>query len=492
MTTSPSIVIIGTGFGGIGMALELTRAGIDDFILLERGGDVGGVWRENTYPGAECDVPSPLYSYSFEPNPSWSKRCAPQAEIQRYLRGLAGKYGLLGRIRFESEVTAAEFDDVTGTWTVRLADGDVLRAGIVVSAVGQLSRPALPELPGLETFTGAAFHSAEWDHAVDLRGKKVAVIGTGASAVQFVPAIQPDVAALTVFQRSATWILPKPDTDYGPVRRALFERVPPVLLAERLAWWTLCETVSLSIVDIPAIRPIVSRISTRHLERQVADPVLRAKLTPDAPPGCKRGLFSNDYFPALARPNVHLETTGIAEITPTGVRTADGTLHEADVIIYGTGFKGTEFLWPMSVTGSGGRKLHDEWAGGARAFKGITVPGFPNLFLLYGPNTNLGAGSIVHIIESQTRYIRQAVELLRRCPGHVLDARPEVEAAYDAEIQGRLDRSVWNFCTSWYRNAAGRITNNWPGTVTGYRRVTRRLNLADYRLAPAARAESQE
>ncbi|GAB2564046.1 flavin-containing monooxygenase [Nocardia heshunensis] len=489
MNGSPSIVIIGTGFGGIGMALELRRAGIDDFVILERGDDVGGVWRENTYPGAECDVPSPLYSFSFEPNPSWSKRCAPQAEIQRYLRGLTEKYGLLDRIRFGSEVTAAEFDDATGQWTVRIADGTELTADIVVSAVGQLSRPSVPNIPGADSFSGDTFHSADWDHGVDLRGKRVAVIGTGASAIQFVPAIQPDVAALTLFQRSATWILPKPDTDYGPLRQALFDRVPPVLLAERLAWWMLCETVSLSIVDLPAIRPIVSRISTRHLEKQVADPVLRAKLTPDAPPGCKRGLFSNDYFPALTQPNVHVETNGITEITPTGVRTADGVLHEVDVIVYGTGFKGTEFLWPMTVTGSQGRKLHDEWAGGARAFKGITVSGFPNLFLLYGPNTNLGAGSIVHIIESQTRYVRQAVELLARRPGRVLDVRPEVEAGYDARIQGRLGRSVWNFCTSWYRNDAGRITNNWPGTVTGYRRETRRLNPSDYRLVPVAASQ---
>ncbi|MFE3190983.1 flavin-containing monooxygenase [Nocardia sp. NPDC059240] len=489
MNGSPSIVIIGTGFGGIGMALELRRAGIDDFVILERGDDVGGVWRENTYPGAECDVPSPLYSFSFEPNPSWSKRCAPQAEIQRYLRGLTEKYGLLEQIRFGSEVTAAEFDDATGQWTVRIADGTELTADLVVSAVGQLSRPAVPNIPGAESFSGVAFHSADWDHGVDLRGKRVAVIGTGASAIQFVPAIQSEVAALTLFQRSATWILPKPDTDYGPIRQALFDRVPSVLLAERLAWWALCETVSLSIVDIPAIRPIVSRISTRHLEKQVTDPVLRAKLTPDAPPGCKRGLFSNDYFPALAQPNVHVETGGITEITPTGVRSADGTLHEVDVIIYGTGFKGTEFLWPMTVTGSQGRKLHDEWADGARAFKGITVTGFPNLFLLYGPNTNLGAGSIVHIIESQTRYVRQAVELLARRPGRVLEVRPEVEAGYDARIQGRLGRSVWNFCTSWYRNDAGRVTNNWPGTVTGYRLETRRLNPSDYRLVPVAASQ---
>ncbi|MBL1078185.1 NAD(P)/FAD-dependent oxidoreductase [Nocardia sp. 2] len=480
--TSPSIVIIGTGFGGLGMAMELRRAGFENFTILERGGDVGGVWRENTYPGAACDVPSPLYSFSYEPNPDWSKRCAPQAEIHAYLRGLAEKHGLLSKIRFGSEVTESEYDDATGTWTIRTADGASLTADVLISAVGQLSRPAVPNIPGSDSFAGETFHSAEWNHAVDLTGKRVAVIGTGASAIQFVPAIQPHVEHMTVFQRSATWILPKPDTDYGPRLRTLFRYLPPTQLVERVGWWAVCETTSLSIVDIPAIRPIVEWIGTTHLDKQVSDPALRAKLLPDAPPGCKRGLFSNDWFPALAQPNVHVETGGITEITPTGVRSADGVLHEADVIIYGTGFKGTEFLWPMTVTGSQGRKLHDEWAGGARAFKGITVTGFPNLFLLYGPNTNLGAGSIVHIIESQTRYIRQAVELLAGRPGHVLDVRAEVEADYDARIQARLDRSVWSFCTSWYRNTAGRITNNWPGTVTGYRLNTRRLNPSDYRL----------
>ncbi|MCU1642691.1 MAG: putative monooxygenase [Nocardia sp.] len=480
--TSPSIVIIGTGFGGIGMAMELTRAGIDDFVLLERGSDVGGVWRDNTYPGAECDVPSPLYSFSYEPNPRWSKRCAPQVEIQRYLRGLAEKYGLIEKTRFGCEVTATEYDDDTGQWTVRIADGSTLTADVLVSAVGQLSRPAMPDIPGIESFEGVAFHSAGWDHSADLTGKRIAVIGTGASAVQFVPVVQPQAAYLTLFQRSSTFILPKPDTYYGPVRQALFKYLPPTLQGERLAWWALCETIALSLVDIPAIRPLITKVSARHLEKQVADPVLRAKLTPDAPPGCKRALFSNNYFPALTQPNVHVETAGIAEILPNAIRTEDGVVHQVDVIIYGTGFKGTEFLWPMSVSGSRGRKLHDEWAAGAHAFKGIAVPGFPNMFLVYGPNTNLGAGSIVSMIEAQARYIRQAVEKLTTATGHVLQVRTAVAERFDAGVQDRLDRSTWNFCTSWYRNAAGRITNNWPGTVTGYRRQTARLDPADFRL----------
>ncbi|RMI31359.1 flavin-containing monooxygenase [Nocardia stercoris] len=483
--SDPRIVIIGTGFGGLGAAMELRRAGYERVTLLERGHDVGGVWLANTYPGAACDVPSPLYSFSYEPNPDWSTRFAPQAEIQRYLRDLASKYGLLERIRFGSEVTAAEYDDATAGWTVRTADGTVHEADVVISAVGQLSRPAFPDIPGIETFAGAAFHSAEWDHSVDLAGKRVAVIGTGASAIQFVPEIAPRVAQLTVFQRSATWIMPKPTTDYGPRARGRFRRFPATQRAARLGWLALCEAVSATIVDVPRLRPIIAGIGRFHLRRQVTDERLRAALAPDAPPGCKRALFSNDWFPALDRPTVRLETGGIAEITPAGVRGRDGTLHRADVIVYGTGFKGTEFLWPMTVTGAAGRKLHDEWSTGAQAYKGITVSGFPNFFLVYGPNTNLGAGSIVHVIESQARYIRRAVEVIAAQPGSALEVLPAAQAAYDARIQARLNRSVWSFCTSWYRDAAGRITNNWPGTVTAYRRETDRLDLTDYRLTRA-------
>ncbi|MGH3433327.1 MAG: flavin-containing monooxygenase, partial [Thermocrispum sp.] len=462
--SSPTVAIAGTGFGGLCMALELKRNGFDNVVLLERGDDIGGVWRENTYPGAACDIPSPYYSFSHEPNPAWSSRFSPQAEIQQYMRTLVDKHDLLPKIRFGAEVTSASFDDASGKWHLDVG-GDTVTADVFVPATGQLSRPKMPDLPGIDTFAGPSFHSATWEHTVDLAGKRVAVVGTGASAVQFVPAIQPDVAELTVFQRSAPWILPRPEVIYRPWHHALFRRVPPVRLAERFGFWLLCEVISLGLVDAPWMRPPMSKIAERKLRKEVPDPELRAKLTPDYAAGCKRGLFSGDYLPAFSKPNVLLQTTAITGVEPGGVRTADGVLHEADVIIYGTGFRATEFLGPMAVHGVGGQKLADVWSDGAYAYKGISVPGFPNMFLMYGPNTNLGCGSIIYMLESQARYIVQAVRHLAGRPGRALDVKADVAAEFDDALQRKLDRSVWTLCSSWYRNAAGRITNNWPGTV---------------------------
>lgn len=482
----PSVLIIGAGFGGIGMAIELRRNGVRDITILERAADLGGVWRENTYPGAACDVPSPLYSFSFEPKPDWPQRYSGREAIHDYLRGVARRHGLLADIVFGAEVTDAEFDERTGRWTVRTGDGTARTADVLISAVGQLSRPALPDIPGIDTFAGASFHSAEWNHDVELEGKRVLCVGTGASAIQYIPEIQPKVEHLTLFQRTAAWVIPKFDTDYSPLQHKLFAKVPGALLVERFGWWSTGEFVSLGLVEFPAIARGVARIAEKHLRMQVPDPELRAKLTPDYPIGCKRGLFSNDYYPALTQPNVAVETTAISEIVPEGARTADGRLHEADVIIYGTGFKGTEFLWPMQIYGRGGRKLADAWADGAHAYLGIAVPDFPNLFLVYGPNTNLAAGSIIYMIESQARYIRQAVRLLAEHPGHCLEVRGEQEREFNDALQRRLARTPWNFCTSWYRTASGRITNNWPGTVSSYRRRTRRLNRDHYTLTRAA------
>ncbi|MGW0007448.1 flavin-containing monooxygenase [Nocardia grenadensis] len=481
-----SILIIGAGFGGIGVAIELHRHGFDDITILEKAADLGGVWRENTYPGAACDVPSPLYSYSFEQKPDWPQRYSGQAAIHDYLRAVTRRYGLLERIEFGVEVTDAAFDEQTGTWTVHTADGGRRTAQVLIPAVGQLSRPRLPAIPGVDSFAGPAFHSALWDHQVDLTGKRVACIGTGASAIQYVPQIQPVVEQLTLFQRTAAWVLPKFDTDYSPIQHKLFAKIPGMLLVERLGWWLTAEISSLGLVELPIISRLVARIAARNLTENVDDPGLRAALTPDYPIACKRVLFSSDYYPALTRRNVEVTTSDITEITPRGVRTADGTLHEADVIIYGTGFKGTEFLWPMRITGRDGRELAEVWSAGAHAYYGITVPEFPNLFMVYGPNTNLGVGSIIYMIESQSRYIRQAVELLAGTPGHVLEVRADAERAFNDALQKRLERTPWNFCSSWYRNAAGKITNNWPGTVTRYRRRVRRLDPRDYTLTPAA------
>ncbi|MET9488497.1 NAD(P)/FAD-dependent oxidoreductase [Nocardia sp. NPDC006630] len=481
----PSVIVIGAGFGGLGMAIELQRNGFREVTILERAADLGGVWRENTYPGAACDVPSPLYSFSYEPKPKWRQRYSGREDIVAYIRGVAGRHGLFEQIVFGAEVTEAEFDEVSGQWTVQTADGNARTADVLISAVGQLSRPALPAITGVESFAGESFHSARWDHGVQLTGKRVACIGTGASAIQFIPEIQPQVAQLTLFQRTAAWVLPKFDTDYQPIHQRVLLHVPGLPAAERFSWWAIAEFVALGLVEYPGITRAVARMAGKHLAEQVTDPELLAKLTPDYPIGCKRALFSNDYYPALAQPNVTVETTAISEIAPEGVRTADGVLHAADVIIYGTGFKGTEFLWPMKIRGRGGRNLADVWEGGAHAYLGITVPDFPNMFLVYGPNTNLGVGSIIYMIESQARYIRHAVQLLAEQPGHCLEVLPETEREYNTALQQRLARTPWNFCTSWYRTKSGRITNNWPGTTRSYRRRTRKVRRADYRLTPA-------
>ncbi|MBF6179458.1 flavin-containing monooxygenase [Nocardia otitidiscaviarum] len=476
----PSVIIIGAGFGGLGMAIELQRNGFREFTILEKAQDLGGVWRENTYPGAACDVPSPLYSFSYEATPDWPQRYSGRRDIHAYMWEVARRHGLLESIVFGAEVTEAEFDETVGRWTVLTGDGVTRTADVLVSAVGQLSRPAWPSIPGIDTFAGQSFHSALWDHDVDLNGKRVACIGTGASAVQYIPEIQPAARRLTLFQRTPAWVLPKFDTDYTPVHHRVLRRIPGMPLAERVSWWLIGETVALGLVEFPGIARVVSRIAEKHLAEQVPDPELRAALTPDYPIGCKRGLFSNDYYPALTQPNVELVTTPIAEIVPEGVRTEDGILHAADVIIYGTGFKGTEFLWPMKIRGRGGRNLADVWADGAHAYLGMTVPEFPNLFLVYGPNTNLGVGSIIYMQESQARYIRAAIQVLAEHPGCTLEVRPEAERAFNIALQQRLALTPWNFCTSWYRNEAGKITNNWPGTTRSYRRRTRKVRPEDY------------
>lgn len=477
----PSVLIVGGGFGGIGLALELKRAGFHDFTILEKADEVGGVWRENTYPGAGCDIPSPYYSFSFEPNPRWPARYSLQPEIHAYIKRVVAKYDLAPHIRFGAEVASAVFDEPRGRWHVETTSGDVHEATVFVPALGQLSRPAWPDIPGRDTFTGHTFHSAHWDHDHDLRGKRVAVIGTGASAIQFVPHIQSQAAELTLFQRSAPHIVPKPDRQYAPWHHRLFQALPASQTLERLVFWSTGEVSTLGLHGNRPIAKSIAWAAKTHLARQVADPVLRAKLTPDYQIGCKRVLFANNYYPAVAQPNVRVETERITEITPAGVRTADGVEHAADVIIYGTGFAATDFLGGLDVHGLHGRALCDAWSKGARAYLGLTVPGFPNLFCMYGPNTNLGAGSIIYMIERQARYIRQAVEHLSRPGVSYVDVLPEVEAEYDEEVQRRLAKSVWTTCASWYRQDDGRVSTNWPGLVSEYDRRTRRLDLADFR-----------
>ena len=477
----PRVIIIGAGFGGIGAARELTKDGLADVTVLEKADDIGGVWRDNTYPGAACDVPSHLYSYSFARKTDWGRRYAEQSDILGYIRDTADRFGLRDLVRCGVEVTSATYDDAHATWRVESSSGEVFEADVLVPAVGQLSRPSVPSIPGLDTFAGPSFHSAEWRHDVDLTGKRVAVLGTGASAIQFVPRIRRKAKHVRVFQRSAPYVLPKPDRGYTDVHHAAFGRVPGFAAAMRGMVWQITEFLGLALTRIAQLARPIQGAATLNLKHHIKDVELRAKLTPDYPIGCKRVLFSSEWYPALAMGDVDVETAAVSEVTPTGVRTADGRLHDVDVIIYGTGFKATEFLAPMSISGRDGRDLHTQWSDGARAHLGMTVPGFPNMFLIYGPNTNLGSSSTILMMEQQAGYIRQVVAELGRGGAHrAFEIRRTVEEQYDAEVQARLDDGVWTACQSWYRTDAGRVTTNWPGLVREYQRRTRHAVLADY------------
>ena len=477
------VLIIGGGFSGLGAAVQARMQGCKRLLVLERGDDFGGVWRENTYPGAACDVPWHLYSFSFYKKVGFSRRYPHQPEILSYIRSCANHFQLYRDAEFGVEVTSAEWDEGSATWTVSAADGRTWRTRALVSGVGQLSRPSWPEITGRDEFAGASFHSALWDHDVPLAGKRVGVIGTGASAIQFIPRVAEEAGSLTVFQRSAPYLLPRLDGPYGVANRLLFRYLPGYDKPFRFALWKSGE-ISTDAFDQPDSRAngIFRRVARWHLERQVTDPELREKLTPDYPVGCKRVLFSSDYYPAMQRDNVHLETQGIDHINADGVRTRDGVQHDLDVLIWGTGFKATEFLSPIRITGRDGVDLDTQWAQGAEAYLGMTVPGFPNLFLMYGPNTNLGGNSIIFMIECQMRYLADALDLLRE--HRLMAVRPEVYRAYNDTLQERLSHTVWAAgCSSWYHNEAGRITNNWPGRTAEYRRITSALEPSDYELA---------
>ncbi|KVO61461.1 alpha/beta hydrolase fold domain-containing protein [Burkholderia stagnalis] len=477
-------IIIGAGFAGIGMAIALQREGMHDFVILERAHDVGGVWRDNSYPGAACDVPSHLYSFSFEPNPRWSRTFAPQAEIHAYLQHCARKYGLARHLRFGADVAHARYDEPHALWRVTLADGTELSAALLVSGTGQLSRPALPTLPGMETFRGHAFHSAHWDHAYPLAGKRVAVVGTGASAIQFVPAIAGAVKSLTVFQRSPAYLMPRPDRPYRRWEQALFRRLPWAMKLHRAAIYLRYESRAIAFTRLNGLMDVaVGRPFRKLLARQVPDAALRERLTPDYPIGCKRILLSSDYLAAIARPNVELVTQGIRRVTEHGIETADGTHHPVDAIVYGTGFAATEFLSPMRITGRGGLDLNDAWRRGAQAYLGMTVPGFPNFFMLYGPNTNLGHNSIVYMLESQIAHVMRCVRAMRQAGASAIDVDAGRYRRYNVHVQQRLAGSVWSGCKSWYVDASGHNSTNWPGFTLTYRWLARRSGLAAYRFS---------
>jgi cation diffusion facilitator CzcD-associated flavoprotein CzcO len=482
------VVVVGAGFGGIGMAIALRRAGIGDFLVVDRGDGPGGTWRDNTYPGAACDVPAHLYSFSFRPG-RWSGRFPPQREILAYLHGLAEENGLGPHLRFGAGVTACTFDERRAVWHVTLGNGETIQAGAVVSAVGQLNRPALPDIPGRGDFTGPSWHSARWDHGVDLTGKRVAVVGTGASAIQFVPEIAKTAATVHVYQRTPPYVLPKTNRPYGQAERAIYDRLPVVRKAARLRIFLYGELLTSGFVLSPKLLAAPMRLWRRQLDTQIDDPGLRAKCVPGYVMGCKRVLFSNDWYPALARPNVELVTDPIERIAADGVVTRDGTARPADVIIYGTGFKTLDFLAPMAVTGLPGRRLDEAWHGGAEAYLGISVAGFPNFFMLYGPNTNLGGNSILYMLEGQIGYVTAALRALESEGLDWIDVRPEEQQAFSTWVAEASRTSVWESgCHSWYTTATGRNTNNWPDHTFLYRHRVRRFDLGQYRAMPKRRA----
>lgn len=474
------VIIIGSGFSGIGMAIKLKEAGNHSFVILEKARDIGGTWRENTYPGCACDVPSHMYSFSWERNPRWSRMYSSQPEILAYLKHCVAKYGLAPHVRFGAELREAVFDEANHFWQVRTGDGKTLSARFLVSAMGALSRPAYPQLPGMERFQGIAFHSAEWRHDVDLSGKRVAVIGTGASAIQFVPQIAPRVAQLTLFQRTPAWVLPKLDRPIGRVEQAIYRSLPGAMgLFRNFIYWRQ-ELLGLGFVH-PRLMEKAKKMALAHMARQIPDPALRDKLTPRYTIGCKRILLSNDYFPALARPNVHVVTEGIAEVRERSILGKDGVEYPADAIIYGTGFRVTDLLTPVRFIGRGGIDLNDAWRNGPEAYLGMMSAGFPNLFMLLGPNTGLGHNSVVFMVEQQIAYALQCMRLLRKRGQTAIDVRADAQREFNRELQRRLQSTVWaTGCKSWYQDANGKNVTLWPGFTFQYWKAMRKVNRAHF------------
>ncbi len=489
----PRIAIIGSGFAGLGLGIQLKRQGIDTFTIFEKADEVGGTWRANTYPGAECDIPSALYSYSFE-NFDWPNKWSHQPVIKAYLEHCVDTYHLRPHLRFASTVTEARYDDDAGAWDVDVnggeaAGGETHRFDAVVSATGQLSRPRWPAIDGLDSFAGPVFHSAEWDHDVDLAGKHVATIGCGASAIQYVPPVAKEADQVTIFQRTPNWIVPKNDRDYSDFEKSLIRRSRVARNLRRFSLWFRSDIISFSLMRKKSrIRDLGQKLSSKHLHDTVSDPAKRALLTPDYPMGAKRILFSDDFYESIEEYDIAIEDAPITKVTGDAIVTTapDGavTEHPVDVIVVGTGFHTQDFLTPMRVTGTDGRDLNEEWADGPQAHLGISVNGFPNLFFMYGPNTNLGHSSIVLMIESQARYLLSLFHQMARDSIQAVEVRAEVQQAYNDELADRLADSAWVLIEdSWYLQG-GKVTNNWVGRTTEYRRRTNHARLDDFRLTP--------
>jgi cation diffusion facilitator CzcD-associated flavoprotein CzcO len=467
------------------MAIRLKQAGIDDFTVIESADRLGGVWRDNTYPGITCDIPSHLYSYSFEPNPNWTRFFGPQKEILSYLDHCADKYDVRRHIRFGISATGAAFDEKTGLWAVQTSDGKTITARVVVSGAGHaLSKPVYPDIPGRDTFQGKSMHSARWDHDHSLAGKNVAVVGTGASAIQIIPSIAPEVGRLYVYQRTASWVSPKPDREIDARARAFFRARPYVQKFARTAIYWVLEAMAVGYVVEPRLNKIREWRSKRYLAKKVRDPELRKKLLPSFRLGCKRILLSNEYYDALQRENAQLVTEGIAEIRPHSIVTTDGVERPVDAIVYATGFETSEAKPPFSITGKGGVDLADAWKGGIEAYLGTAMPGFPNAFLLVGPNTGLGHSSMIFMMESQFSYILDCIRTMRARRLKSVDLRPEVSADYNRKLQKRLEGTVWNSggCASWYLTSSGKNTTAWPGFTFEFRLKTRKFDVKNYAL----------
>lgn len=487
------VAVIGTGFSGLGMAIRLKKDGVQDFAVFEKANDVGGTWRENTYPGCACDVPSHLYSFSFEQNPEWTRAFAPQPEIHNYLKDVTAKHDLLPHIRYGHELSAASFDDESNQWQLSFANGQEVTAKHVVLGVGGLHIPQTPKFDNVEAFKGEVFHSAQWNHDVDITGKRVAVIGTGASAIQIIPAIADKVGTLYSFQRTAPWVMPKPDREYKETEKALFARVPFLQKASRSLMYNQNE---IGFVAFRYAKPLLKGMeiySKYHLNKHIKNRVLRRKVTPLFDMGCKRILLSNEYYPALAKPNVDVITARIDSFTETGIKDAGGKNYDVDVIIYATGFKTTDAIANMAFSGSQGLKIQDAWANGAESYLGIQTAGFPNAFFLMGPNTGLGHNSMVYMIESQIQYVADALTKARKNNWSTIDVKPEAQRDFVGRVQGAMSSTVWaSGCKSWYLDENGKNWSLWPGFTFVYRAATRRFNPAVCEISVAKSSQADD
>ncbi|KQS66371.1 NAD(P)/FAD-dependent oxidoreductase [Modestobacter sp. Leaf380] len=480
-TREVRVAVIGSGFAGLGMAIRMREMGIEDFVVLERGPDVGGTWRDNTYPGAACDVQSNLYSFSFAPNPDWPRTYSEQPEILAYLQGVAARYDVLRHHVFGADVTGAQWDAEARRWRVQTSTGEV-SARVLVSAAGALADPSYPDIPGIEDFAGTVMHSARWDAAHDLTGERVAVIGTGASAIQVVPAIQPVAGSVTVYQRTPPWVIPRGDRPTTPLERRLYRRVPGLQKAVRGVLYASREFLAVGITKNPRFLAPVQKLARTHLERQVRDPQVRATLTPDYTIGCKRILISNDWYPAVTAPNAEVVNAGIAEVRPHSVVTRDGVERPTDTLVLATGFHVTDLPIAHRITGKDGRTLADVWTDGMATNRGSTVAGFPNLFLLVGPNVGVGHTSMVYMIESQVAYVANALQAMDDEGLVTLETTQAAQDAYRALIAERSAGTVWldGGCGSWYLDEHGHNTTLWPDFTFRFRRLTRTLDRDNY------------